>query len=175
MSCHNFIIKTQILFPFWEANCLVSQTQMFIKSNTSPCLKPNKSSPHFFIIEFNIILPSLHRPPKWSLPFRFHNETFVCIYHFSRTFEPPLSDHPNICELYITRSSSALCSCLPLQSKYPPKHFVLKHPQFELFTQCESPHFTLLNVTTRVITVVYILTFTFLASKKEKRFWTEWQ
>jgi hypothetical protein len=37
--------------------------------------------PYFSKMHFNIILPSMSRSPKWSLPFRFYDQNSVSIFH----------------------------------------------------------------------------------------------
>jgi hypothetical protein len=60
----------------------------------------------------------------------------------------------------------------PLRSKYSPQHPVLTHPESMLNVrdQVSLPYKTYGRVM-----VLYILTFTFLDSKREdRRLWTEW-
>lgn len=74
----------------WSWNCL-----LFMEPEGSvPCLQdpttstfpePNESNPHhslcFSKFYFNVILSSVLRSCKWSLPFRLLNQNFVCISH----------------------------------------------------------------------------------------------
>jgi hypothetical protein len=48
----------------------------------------------FSKIHYNIILPSTPRSCKWSLPFRFSDQHFVCISHLSHTCYTPFPSHP---------------------------------------------------------------------------------
>jgi hypothetical protein len=64
---------------------------------TSTYLEPDESIlyPQILVkIHFNIIFPSMHKSPNWSLPFRFPNQNFVCTSHFSHMYHIPHSSHP---------------------------------------------------------------------------------
>jgi len=74
---------------------------------------------------FNIILSSLPRPPKWSLPFMFSDCNYVCISHLTHACYMPQPYHHNIwwslysfvqplvTSFHIHTFSSALCSQIP--------------------------------------------------------------
>jgi hypothetical protein len=42
---------------------------------------------YVFKIHFNIILLPMPRPSKWSLSFRFSNQSSLCIFHLSPAFQ----------------------------------------------------------------------------------------
>jgi hypothetical protein len=77
--------------------------------------------------------------------------------------------------------SLSLCSFLqplvnssPLWSRYCPQYPVLRHPKYLLLPQCQRSSFTAIK-TTGKIRVPYILIFTVLGSRQDRKFWIEWQ
>jgi hypothetical protein len=76
-------------------------TPRFIAMFTSWQLVHILSEKNPIQIHFNIILLSVPRTPKWSLPYRFSGFYFVCICHFCHTCymfhpsHPPWFYHPN--------------------------------------------------------------------------------
>jgi len=51
-------------------------------------------SPYFHKVYSNIIFPSMPRSSEWCFPFRFSNQTLVCISHPSNAFCVPRPSHP---------------------------------------------------------------------------------
>jgi hypothetical protein len=81
-------------------------------------------------IHYNIVLPFTPRSSKWSLPFGFSDQNFVCALH-GQPFHHPWFYHNNHnrwivqdMKLHIMQSSSDFCHFLPLRSKYPPPMFL---------------------------------------------------
>jgi len=62
----------------------------------------------------------------------------------------------------IMQTSPSSCYFLPLRSKYSPRHPVLKHLKSVFLFQGDRP-----SVTTGKITVMYILIFGFLHSRRK--------
>jgi hypothetical protein len=59
---------------------------------TTEAKSPNQTSPHYHTIILNVILPSMPRSHKWSIPTRSPNQNFVCL---SLQPNPPWPDHTN--------------------------------------------------------------------------------
>jgi len=57
-----------------------------------PYPEPFEPSPNPYKIHFSRILPSTSSSPKWSLPFEFPDQSFVCISHHPMlgTYPPPI-------------------------------------------------------------------------------------
>lgn len=68
-------------FPFYETwrFCIV-----LLRTCTGHYPEPLESTPYphtfYFNIHFNLIFPSTCRSSKWSLPFGFSNQNFVCFF-----------------------------------------------------------------------------------------------
>jgi len=106
-------------------------------------MHPVHTFPSYFPkIHSVIFLPSTPRFFKWSLPFRFPDQNFVCIFlspiHVTCLIHQ--LDHTNntlwsihVMKFLIMQSSPVPHDFLPLRSKYSPWHPVLIHPQSVLF------------------------------------------
>jgi len=102
-----------------------------------------------YLRHFNIILPSTHRSPKWSL--RSATE-IVYIFHLYHPYCMSWQFHPHLMTLIISGEacklwSSLLCSLLQPPSTssqviYSPQHHVVRHPQCIFSPSCETPGFT---------------------------------
>jgi len=95
----------------------------------------------FSKIHSSITLPSMPKSSKWSLPFTFSDQNFVCTSHLCSEWSmhcPYHSlwfDHPNniwrstqVMELFIMQFYPSPTSSF-LRPKYSPQHPVLRHPQ----------------------------------------------
>jgi hypothetical protein len=136
--------------PSWEANShsasqgipqLLWNLMVYYHIHKSPPLVPILSQMHpvhsfppcFPKIHSDIILPSILRSAKCSLPFRFSDQSNVCIYLFlacymSRPSHPPLFVHPNniwqsvqVMKLVVMQFSPAFRYILLLTSKFSPQ------------------------------------------------------
>jgi hypothetical protein len=85
--------------------------------------KLDESNPHFLIyfsnIHYNIILLSVLRSSKWSLPIGFSDQKVLCISHLSQACYIPYVSHlPWFDDPYSIWSSSSLCSLLHYPAIY---------------------------------------------------------
>jgi len=89
-------------------------------------------------IHSNIIFLTTHTSSEWSLPFKYSDQSFVCIYlsrecYIPRPSRPPWFCHPNniwwsvrVIKLLTAQSSPASRKFLPLRSEYS-QHSVFSH------------------------------------------------
>ena len=111
--------------------------------------------PTFFMIHFNIFLPSKSGTSKWTPFLRSPHQNPVCTRPASHTSHVPCLPHSSwfdhlnnirwgaqIMKLFIIESSPITCYLDHLRPKYPPQHPILKHPQPTFLPQCERPSFT---------------------------------
>jgi hypothetical protein len=120
--------------PSWEANCLSVSQEMYYCLHKIPLLVPVLSQthpfhilPHYFLkIHYNIIFLFIPRSSKWSLPFTFPDQNFLCIYHLFHAYYMPCTPHtswlyhPNnvwwctqVMKLLIMQSFPAFCHFVP--------------------------------------------------------------
>ena len=81
---------------------------------------------YFCMTYFNITLPFKNMASKWSLPFRLHNQNFVCISHISRACHMPHLLH----SVSVTPSENSLTPAPCTQT-----------PQHMPFLQCTRQSF----------------------------------
>ena len=133
--------KPKVYYHVWKSPSLVS---VLTQINSVHAL-----ASYSCIIHFNIILPSMPKPSKLSLPSSFSTET-VCISVLSYTCHIAHSSHsPWFIQHYIGREVKIMMLCiiqffpfscyfLPFRSKDLPQHPVLRCPQPLLFLPCET-------------------------------------
>jgi hypothetical protein len=85
-----------------EINNLLRKPKVQYDGYKTPPMVPIVSHMHpvhtfpsyFYEIRSNIILTSTPRSSEWSLPFRFHDQNFVCTSHLTHAYHMPHSSHP---------------------------------------------------------------------------------
>jgi len=104
---------------------------------------------YFFKINFNIILPTVPRFSKFSLPLRFPHQHPVCSFPLSHTCHISFSliDRPNIwwgveiMMLFFMQSPQVLGYLVPLRPKCLSQYPILRDPQHMFLIQCERRKF----------------------------------
>jgi hypothetical protein len=154
--------------------------------------EPHQSSPHHPhpTSPRSILILSTHlslRIPSGLFPSGFPTNNLYVFHFFNHSCYMTRTSHPlrlhydnytwrrvQITKLLVMQFSPFSRHLIPLRSKYPPQHLVLKHPQ-----SCSSltvrDQVSQLYRTTGKIIFLYILIVIFLDSRREdRRFWTEW-
>jgi hypothetical protein len=92
---------------------------------------------------FNVILPSTFRFPKWAFFFRFLNQI---PFEFFFPSQSPCSDHPNkipvavhTMKLLIMKFSPFSCHFIPFNPSHLPQSHILKHPRSMFLRQKKKP------------------------------------
>jgi len=110
-------IRSTELCNFTEQNpssednsCSPSQEILFLVLNPNVCYSVHMRLPmdpilsqinsvhnlasSFLKFHLNIIFTATPTSPKWSLPFRFSNQNYICISHLSHACDMPHPSHP---------------------------------------------------------------------------------
>ena len=133
-------------------------------------------SPCFFNIHLHILVQSMSRSSKWTVPFSSSNHNFVKISHLSHIYHMPCPSHSHlighsniICKtvqimkmLLITQFSPASCISLLLHT---PQDTFLTHSQFLFYPSCDRDQVSYPLNTTDKTRNLLSLTITFIFPK----------
>jgi len=151
---------------------------------TGPCTQPFESSPRPQRIILVITLPSMPKSSKRSLPFRFPDQNYACIYLSQHVTCPTHLILLDFITLTMFGEETKLTSSSLLSPLKPPvissnlgTNILLStlfSNTLNLWSSLKAKLiFTPIYRTGKII-VVHILIFIFYLRRKDGRFWTEW-
>ena len=161
--------------PPWVANslsssqeipCILWNSNFHYRNHKCPPSVPilsdlipvHKPTPHFLKIQLNIILPSMHGSPKWSLSLKFCHQNPVYAFpiihtrymarpsHSSRFFHlDNIGWGEQILQLLIMLLPPLPCYLFPTMPKYSTQHPIRQHPQPVFLSECQQTSFKLIQ------------------------------
>jgi len=102
-TCSALLLISTEQSPCWEANSHSASQEIsrlswdpkaHYRVYQSPMHSAHTFPPYIPKMHLNIFLPSARRSTEWSFLFRFSDQNFVCISHFSHVCYMSLSSHP---------------------------------------------------------------------------------